>query len=395
MNIHSRTYFQDLSVSDVQQLSALRTLIRGDLYANHALAPHTAWRAGGAAQYFYRPTDLPDLIFFLKHLPNSIPITWLGAATNVLVRDAGLSGVVICLRGCVNELYWIDAAVSAQAEQIWQKEQAEQLDHIGHIEQLKQEVEVTERTKKTEKAKSIEESKGAEKVEGIGGTEEIPQLQQFTLLHVEAGVYCSRLVQFLTRCGICDLTFLAGIPGTIGGALAMNAGAYGGELWQHVANVTTTDRYGNIRRRACCEFQAGYREVKGLRDDEWFVACDLRLPGLQGSSEHNIACARQRVRDLLLKRAASQPLHTFNCGSVFRNPPGDYAARLIEQSGLKGARIGGAVVSTKHANFIINENGVATATDIESLVKHVAYIVERDSGVLLQTEVKILGAQQL
>ena len=179
--------------------------------------------------------------------------------------------------------------------------------------------------------------------------------------------------------------FLAGIPGTVGGALAMNAGCYGGETWEHVIAVETVDRAGTLRLRAPTDYEVGYRHValKG-GDEEWFVS------GVFVFERGDEAASMQRMRELLSKRVASQPLNQPNAGSVFRNPPDDHAARLIESCGLKGLTLGGAQVSTKHANFIVNAGG-ATAADIESLLNHVQGEVLAKTGVTLVREVRIVG----
>ncbi|MCU0842127.1 MAG: UDP-N-acetylmuramate dehydrogenase, partial [Thiobacillaceae bacterium] len=177
----------------------------------------------------------------------------------------------------------------------------------------------------------------------------------------------------------------AGIPGTLGGALAMNAGCYGRETWEMVAQVLTIDRAGELRTRLPPDFQVGYRHVAPrVPGDEWFVAAWLSLPMGDG------VASREEIRRLLARRVASQPLNLPNAGSVFRNPPGDHAARLIEDCGLKGRQIGGARVSEKHANFIVNVGG-ATATDIETLIETVERQVEAQTGVRLQREVRIIG----
>jgi UDP-N-acetylmuramate dehydrogenase len=175
------------------------------------------------------------------------------------------------------------------------------------------------------------------------------------------------------------LEFLAGIPGTMGGALAMNAGAYGSETWSRVRRVHTVDRHGEIRERMPADFRIGYRQVQGP-PGEWYLEAELDLePG-------NAAESLERIRDLLERRGSSQPIGLPTCGSVFRNPPGDHAARLIESAGLKGAREGGAQVSEKHANFIVN-TGDASARDIARLIERVQSEVERTSGVRLIPEV--------
>ncbi len=202
-------------------------------------------------------------------------------------------------------------------------------------------------------------------------------------LRVEAGVSCARVARETTRRGLTGVEFLAGIPGTMGGALAMNAGAFGGETWPRVTAVETVDRHGRLRRRESAEFSVGYRSVTGV-PGEWFVAAHLQLE--PGDAE----AAQRRIRDLLDRRGATQPTQQYSCGSVFRNPPGDFAARLIEAAGLKGTRLGGAQVSGKHANFIVN-TGDASAADIETLLLQVQAEVMRVHGVRLETEVRIVG----
>jgi len=204
-----------------------------------------------------------------------------------------------------------------------------------------------------------------------------------TTVYVGAGVASAKLARFCSRHGLAGAEFFAGIPGLVGGALAMNAGAFGGETWPLVIEVETMNRQGEIKRRKASEFEYGYRSVKGLAD-EWFVSATLRL-NKQQTTDNTID-----IKQLLAKRAASQPTGVASCGSVFWNPEGHYAAQLIENCKLKGKRIGGAVVSQKHANFIINDNG-ATAEDIESLILFVQKTVKDETGILLHPEVKIVG----
>lgn len=205
-------------------------------------------------------------------------------------------------------------------------------------------------------------------------------------LRVEAGASCAKVARFASRHGLVGAEFLAGIPGTMGGALAMNAGAWGGETWPLVRRVRTIDRTGRINEREQAEFRFSYRNVEGPTG-EWFLGADLEL------ETGDTAAAQARIRELLARRAATQPTGLPSCGSVFRNPPGDHAARLIEAAGLKGRRIGAAEVSRKHANFIINL-GDATATDIASLIDLVQAEVERSSGIRLTPEVRRVGAFQ-
>jgi UDP-N-acetylmuramate dehydrogenase len=206
-----------------------------------------------------------------------------------------------------------------------------------------------------------------------------------TLIYAEAGVASPKVARFAALQGLQNAEFLAGIPGTVGGALAMNAGCHGSETWGIVAQALTLRRDGTLSVRAPADYTIGYRSVvPRSKFEEWFVAAWFRLP--QGESH----VAQEKIRDLLKRRIASQPLELPNAGSVFRNPQGVYAARLIEQCGLKGLRFGGAEVSTKHANFIVNTGG-ATAADIEALIHKVRLTVAQECGIELETEVRIIG----
>jgi len=287
-------------------------VLRGELRLNESLRRYNTWRVGGPARQLYLPADIDDLVQFMLTLPADEPLLWLGLGSNLLIRDGGFPGTVICLQSRLSGLYINDDQV-----------------------------------------------------------------------HVEAGVSCAKVARQCARAHLTGAAFLAGIPGTMGGALAMNAGAFGGETWPIVSSVITIDRAGTVRRRLPGDFQVAYRKVV-RPGEEWFLACTLDL--VQGDS----AAEQAAIRALLERRAATQPTGQPSCGSTFRNPPGDHAARLIEVSGLKGYRIGGAEVSTKHANFIIN-TGEASAADIEKLIAHVAHAVERQQGVSLQTEVHMTG----
>ncbi|WP_018864695.1 MULTISPECIES: UDP-N-acetylmuramate dehydrogenase [Thioalkalivibrio] len=197
-----------------------------------------------------------------------------------------------------------------------------------------------------------------------------------------AGLACAQAARFCAREGLVGGEFLAGIPGTLGGALRMNAGAWGGEIWPLVESVSTVDAGGQEHQRQPGEYRIGYRSVEG--PDEWFTGCVLQLePG-------DPAAGTARIKELLRERSQKQPLGLPSCGSVFRNPPGDHAARLIEAAGLKGLRHGGAEISPKHANFITHD-GSAQAADIEWLLRHAQSEVERRFGVRLEPEVRLLG----
>ena len=215
-----------------------------------------------------------------------------------------------------------------------------------------------------------------------GALEALDRLNE-TTVRAEAGVLCARIARQCIKWGLGPAEFFAGIPGTMGGALAMNAGAFGGETWRHVIAVETIDRSGRTRKRAAEEYRVGYREVIAPAPEEWFLEATLRF-------EHRPGAHEGEVRALLERRRQSQPIGEWSCGSVFTNPPGDHAARLIEAAGLKGFRIGGASVSQKHANFIIN-HGEASAADLERLIAHVRETVERVHGVALRPEVRIVG----
>ena len=203
-----------------------------------------------------------------------------------------------------------------------------------------------------------------------------------TRIQAEAGVPCARIARQCVKWGLGPAEFFAGIPGTLGGALAMNAGAWGEETWSHVVEVDVLDRHGARHTRKAADYDIGYRSVKGPAD-EWFIGARLefeRKPGVN----------TEAIRELLDKRRQTQPIGEWSCGSVFTNPPGDHAARLIESAGLKGFRIGDASVSEKHANFIIN-HGAARAADVEALIHHVQSTVAQVHGIALTTEVRIVG----
>ena len=297
------------------------------------MSGHTSWRAGGVADRVYIPADLSDLTAFVRGLPKDEPVQMVGLGSNLLVRDGGLRGTVILLHGALKRIC---------IEQRRQGLAAALGDNIG-------------------------------------------------VIYAEAGVASPKAARFAAKQGLAGAEFLAGIPGTVGGALAMNAGCYGAETWEIVAKVLTLDRAGELHERMPTEYDIGYRHVaqraaegSHLTGSEWFVAAWFKLPKGDG------AASLLKIKELLQKRIASQPLNMPNAGSVFRNPPGDYAARLIESCGLKGMAIGGAMVSPKHANFIVNA-GAATAKDIEALIETVQDTVLARHGVRLEREVRIIG----
>lgn len=303
--------------------------LRGELAFHVDMSRHVSWRAGGVADRLYLPADLEDLIVFLRTLEADEPLCFVGLGSNLLVRDGGFRGTVILLHKALDTL----RLESRRRGTPWDGREAA----------------------------------------GMG------------VIYAEAGVASPKVARFAANHDLVGAEFLAGIPGTVGGALAMNAGCYGRETWEIVAQVLTIDRRGDLYTRLPRDFGVGYRHVAPSQPrEEWFVAAWLMLEKGDG------AASRQKIKHLLAKRVASQPLNLPNAGSVFRNPPGDHAARLIEACGLKGRRIGGAQVSEKHANFIVNTGG-ATATDIERLIDEVEAEVAARTGVRLQREVRIIG----
>jgi UDP-N-acetylmuramate dehydrogenase len=301
--------------------------LRGRLRRHVPLARYTSWRVGGPADFFYEPADLDDLCTLLRQLPKDEPILFIGLGSNLLVRDGGVRGTVIHLHGLLNEL------IPAEPED----------------------------------------------------TPEFKLPADEALLYVESGVASPKLARYAAGQGLEGAGFLAGIPGTVGGALAMNAGCHGSETWEHVAQVLTVDRAGHLHTRGRGEFNVGYRSVQPVPPrDEWFIAAWMHF------KRGDDARARADMKAMLERRSATQPLHLPNAGSVFRNPDGNHAARLIESCGLKGLRIGDAQVSEKHANFIVNL-GHAKASDIEALIAKVQAEVQQQTGIALQREVHIVG----
>ena len=318
----------------------IRAAPHGELRKHEPMARHVSWRAGGPAQTAYFPLDLADLARFVRTLPGAEPVHVVGLGSNLLVRDGGLRGTVIFTHRSLRALRLA--------------------------------------------------SRGAETGE----------------IHAEVGVASPKVARFAALHELAGAEFLAGIPGTIGGALAMNAGCFGGETWQIVARVTTLDRTGKLRERAREDYEIDYRHVQLRADgrgrmaeetprsspptphvaEEWFVAATFKLK--HGSGKES----RGKIAELLKRRIATQPLADPNAGSVFRNPKGDYAARMIEACGLKGHVIGGAAISDKHANFIVN-CGTARAADIEALIELAEGRVKEKFGIALEREVRIVGDQ--
>jgi UDP-N-acetylmuramate dehydrogenase len=317
----------------------------GEFRLNEPMRKHTSWRTGGPADRAYFPRDLTDLARFVRTIPKDEPTYVVGLGSNLLVRDGGLRGTVVFTHGALNEI----------------------------------------------------------RIE--------PGEEGAHLVYAEAGVASPKVARFAATHGLRGAEFLAGIPGTVGGALAMNAGCYGSETWEIVDSALCLRHNGELVERVAKDFDIAYRHVE-LRNadgratekgapaahdrsapsasrqvsglDEWFAAARFELKPGDGAE------SRRVIRDLLQRRIATQPLDQPNAGSVFRNPPGDYAARLIESCGLKGVAVGGAIVSPKHANFIVNR-GDATAADIETLMERVQQTVCDRCHIRLEREVRIIG----
>ena len=200
------------------------------------------------------------------------------------------------------------------------------------------------------------------------------------IIDAESGTTLARLSRFAQLNNRHGAEFLSAIPGTVGGALAMNAGAFGSEVWQYVVSVKTINLNGKVHQRKKSDFVIDYRSVSHKHIDEFFLSARF---------DFNLHQQNDDVRDLLEKRNSTQPIGLPSCGSVFKNPKSHYAAKLIESSGLKGFCVGGACVSEKHANYIINHDN-ATAEDIENLINHIKNTVKSIHNVELETEIIII-----
>ena len=287
----------------------------GTLHFDHPLREWNSWRVGGCSDCFYLPSGVDDLAWFLRHCVGNNPVTCIGLGSNLLVRDGGVRGVVISLRG------------------------------------------------------------GFEEIKHSGNS-----------VHAQAGVTCARLARYCAEQGLAGLEFMVGVPGSVGGALAMNAGAFCADTWSRVTAVDVIGRDGQVRTRDADQFEVSYRSVK-IADGEWFIGGYFSL-----SDNVDTQALKQKVKDLLKRRRAAQPVGQASCGCVFKNPDNGHAASLIEQCGLKEYAVGDAQVSAKHANFIINR-GAASAAEIEALIRHVRAAVADETGVELQTEVRIIGEE--
>lgn len=298
-----------------------------NLQQQHRLAPYTAWHIGGPAELYFKPKNRQELQNYLRTHPlHPEKITWLGLGSNVLIPDQGLSGLLIHTLNALTQLECLNDP------------------------------------------------------------------EHHTVIYAEAGVTCAKFSKFAAKQGFMNAEFFSGIPGTMGGALFMNAGAWGFETWQAVCFVDLIHRSGEISRHYKNEFEIGYRSVKPrfsihqetTGQSHWFLGAGFQFP--QGDQHR----AETKIQALLRERQLKQPIGTYNCGSVFKNPPGQYAAQLIEDLKLKGHQIGDAIVSPKHGNFIINL-GRAQANQVLALVEHIETTVLQAYGIRLEREFKLLS----
>ena len=284
-----------------------------ELRLNEPMAMHTSLRIGGAAEVMAFPKTEDELAELLKlSALLDCKCAILGAGTNVLAPDEGVSGLVICLKDCLN---------------------------------------------------------GMEKLSG-------------TRIRVMAGVTMSRAAVFAANLGLSGLEFAHGIPGTIGGGVYMNAGAYGGEICQICHRVEVMNRQGNTRWLSNAEMEFSYRHSVLETSDDLVICAEFNLTPDQPEE------IKARMKELIGKRSASQPLDLPSAGSAFKRPVGGYAAALIDQAGLKGFRVGNAGISEKHAGFAVNLGG-ATAQDVKTLLETVSDRVYEKSGIRLEPEIRI------
>jgi UDP-N-acetylmuramate dehydrogenase len=286
--------------------------LRGTLRRDVELASLTWFRVGGPAEAVFQPADALDLAAFLKALPENVPVLPMGVASNLLVRDGGLDGVVVRFGGPLA------------------------------------------------------------KVDVAGDT-----------VIAGAGALDQRVAQEAQRAGLAGLEFLIGIPGTVGGAVRMNAGAFGGETRDRLVWAEALDREGKLHRLENAELGFAYRR-SGLPKDWIVVRAAFR--GVPGEPE----AVLPRMNAIKAEREAAQPLRVATGGSTFKNPPGHKAWQLIDRAGCRGLRLGAAMVSEKHCNFLINTGG-ATAAEIEALGERVRQRVRETSGVELEWEIVRIG----
>ena len=296
----------------MEKFEVIKKSIKGNLRRNVSLKNYNTWKVGGVAEYFFEPFDLNELIFFLENTKD-IKITFLGNGSNVLIRDGGIDGCVICFKETLKDY-------------------------------------------------------------------EISEDGFYTF---QAGFACMKIAQLTAKNNYGGLEFLCGVPGSLGGALVMNAGCYGGNVWEKVSNVLLINESGKLIKKSKSDFVIGYRSVN-LEDGNFFISATFKL------EKNKLNNSQEIIKSYLKDRRSKQPTGQPSCGSVFKNPGNFHAANLIDSLGLKGFKIGGAYVSKKHANFIISEKNTSSE-DIEKLIDHIQKKVYKEKKVFLETEVKFIG----
>ncbi len=298
----------------MKKIDKISKKIKGNLRKNISLKKYNTWKVGGKAEYFFEPEDLEDLKIFLN-LTSGEKVTFLGNGSNVLIRDNGIEGYVVCLKKSFNNHH-----INSENKFIF-----------------------------------------------------------------EAGLSCMKIAQISAKQNFTGLEFLCGIPGTLGGALKMNAGCYGGNIWDNVSDITLINKEGDLIKRKKNDFKISYRNVD-IDENNFFVSASFNLQKNQMNNSLNI------IKDFLKDRRSNQPTGLPSCGSVFKNPKNHHAAKILDSLGLKGFRVGGAYVSEKHANFIITEKS-AKSKDIEKLINYIQKKVYEDKKISLETEVKFIGTE--
>ena len=295
--------------------------IKGEVLYDEMMSKYTSMRIGGPADVFVLPANLRDLQIILKNR-GSCPIWTIGEGTNLLVRDRGIRGIVISLKNCFKSI------------------------------------------KRPVFYKSLD---GKEKA----------------VIQVDGGVKLSYLAKFTARYGLKGVESLVGIPGSVGGSIAMNAGAEGTEISHVLRSIKFMTLDGEVKTYSKSEMVFAYRKTTFPSKGGIVIEAELDL------EKGNITDIHREMDKYLSRRSSTQPLTMPNSGSIFKNPAGEKAGRLIESAGLKGFRIGGARVSIKHANFIVNK-GDASAEDVIRLIKHIQTVVEEKSGIKLEQEIVII-----
>lgn len=296
----------------MKNIEIIKKKIKGSLKEDVSLKAYNTWKIGGNAEYFFEPKNLEDLKTFLKNT-TGYDITFLGNGSNVLIRDGGIKGFVVCLKNSLNNYYKVSD-------------------------------------------------------------------NEFIF---EAGLSCMKIAQITSNNNSTGLEFLCGIPGSLGGALRMNAGCYGGNIWENLKTVTLIDKSGNEIKKYKEDFNINYRNVE-LDDNLFFINASFAL------KKNDLNNSSEIIKDYLKDRRSKQPTSLPSCGSVFKNPENSHAANLIESVGLKEYKIGGAYVSKKHANFIISGK-TTKSKDIEDLIGYIQTEVYKKKKVFLETEVKFIG----